>query len=149
MVGPGTISEKCRYALRAIFDLALRDSGRPVKIQEIAARQAIPQRFLEIILVELKRGGFVDSQRGADGGYTLLKPANQLTVGEIVRFMQGNNGGKAAKVRTDYVVGDYVFEQIWWKVNKAVSDIYDGISFADLVEQELAARGSSVTDYVI
>ena len=145
----GTVSEKCRYALRAIFELVLRDSARPVKIQEIASSQGIPQRFLEIILAELKHGGFVDSQRGADGGYVLSRPANQLTVGQVIRFMQGGSRKKTSTKRAAYTPGDYVFEQMWQKVNKAVADIYYGTTFASLVEQELAARGSSAGDYVI
>jgi Rrf2 family cysteine metabolism transcriptional repressor len=149
MVGPGTISEKCRYALRAIFDLALRDASRPVKIQEIASSQAIPQRFLEIILADLKHGGFVDSQRGADGGYILLRPANQLTVGEIIAFMQGSNRKKDLSAKSGYIAGDYVFERMWQKIGKAVADIYEGTTFAGLVEQELAARGSLASNYVI
>ncbi len=145
----GTVSEKCRYALRAIFELALRDSARPVKIQEIASSQGIPQRFLEIILAELKHSGFVDSQRGADGGYFLSRPANQLTVGEVIRFMQGGSRRKTSTKRAVCTPGDYVFEQMWQKINKAVANIYDGATFASLVEQELAARGSFAGDYVI
>jgi Rrf2 family cysteine metabolism transcriptional repressor len=149
MVGPGTISEKCRYGLRAIFDLALRDASKPVKIQEIASSQDIPQRFLEIILAELKHGGFVDSKRGADGGYILLRPANQLTVGEVIAFMQGSNRKKESLATSGYIAGDYVFARMWQKVNKAVTDIYDGTTFASLVEQELAARGSFAGNYII
>ncbi len=149
MAGLGTISEKCRYALKAIFYLALRDASHPVKVQEIASTQAIPQRFLEIILAELKHGGFVDSQRGADGGYILLRPANQLTVGEIIRFMQGGSRKREPSATTGYITGDYVFERMWQKVGKAVADIYEGTTFASLIEQELAARGSFAGDYVI
>ena len=150
MVGPGTISEKCRYAVRAIFDLALRDSSKPVKIQEIAFSQGIPQRFLEIILVELKHGGFVDSQRGADGGYFLMRSAHELAVGEIIRFMQGGSGRKAsAQAKNSYLAGDFVFAQMWQKVSKAVTDIYDGTTFANLVAQELTAGGSYAGDYII
>ena len=145
----GTISKKCRYALRAIFELALRDSASPVKIQEIASSQGIPQRFLEIILAELKHGGFVDSQRGADGGYVLSRPANQLTAGEVIGFMQGGSRKKASTKRAGYTPGDYVFEQMWQKVNDSVTEIYEGTTFASLVEQERAARGSSAGDYVI
>jgi len=149
MVGPDAISEKCRYALRAVFDLALRNSPQPVKIQEIASNQAIPQRFLEVILAELKHGGFVSSQRGADGGYILLRPANQLAVGEVIRFMQGGDQKRAQAAGSQYIPGDYIFGALWQKVTKAVADIYDTATFADLVEQELAARGNYAGDYVI
>ena len=69
------ISVKSEYALHAIFDLAVQPQGEPVKIAEIARRQKIPQKFLELILSSLKQGGFVESRRGAEGGYRLARPA--------------------------------------------------------------------------
>ena len=77
------ISGKGDYALRAMFDLASQPVGQPVKIAEIARRQAIPQKFLELILAGLKQGGFVESRRGADGGYLLARQPEFLTVGKF------------------------------------------------------------------
>ena len=88
------ISVKGEYALHAVFDLALQRPGEPVKIADIARRQQIPQKFLELILAGLKQGGFVESRRGAEGGYLLAKPADTITVGEVIRFMEGNRNGK-------------------------------------------------------
>ena len=68
------ISVKGDYALHAIFDLALQRPGQPIKIADIARRQKIPQKFLELILSRLKQGGFVESRRGAEGGYLLARP---------------------------------------------------------------------------
>ena len=68
------ISVKSEYALLAVFDLALQPPGEPVKIADVARRQKIPQKFLELILASLKQGGFVESRRGAEGGYRLAKP---------------------------------------------------------------------------
>jgi Rrf2 family transcriptional regulator, cysteine metabolism repressor len=67
------ISVKGEYALQAIFDLATQRPGEPVKIAEIARRQRIPQKFLELILAGLKQGGFVESGHGAEGGYMLAR----------------------------------------------------------------------------
>ena len=83
------ISVKSEYALLAVFDLSLQPPGEPVKIAEVARRQKIPQKFLELILSGLKQGGFVESRRGAEGGYRLAKPANEITVGEVLRFVEG------------------------------------------------------------
>jgi Rrf2 family transcriptional regulator, cysteine metabolism repressor len=69
-----TISVKGEYALQALFDLASQPPGAPVKIGDIARRQKIPQKFLELILAGLKQGGFVESRRGAEGGYLLVRP---------------------------------------------------------------------------
>jgi len=83
------ISQKCQYALRAVFELARRPREAPVKVGDIAEAQAIPPRFLEIILNQLKRGGFVESRRGASGGYSLARSPDELTMGEIIRFVEG------------------------------------------------------------
>ena len=91
-----TISVKGEYALQAIFDLASHRPGEPVKIADIARRQKIPQKFLELILVGLKQGGFVESRRGAEGGYLLARPAESITVGEVLRFVEGPQQGKAS-----------------------------------------------------
>lgn len=148
----GNVSKKCRYALRAIFELALRNSKKPVKVHEIAESQAIPVRFLEIILNELKQGGFVESRRGNEGGYLLARPANRIFVGQIMNFMQGTNtrgqsasiGGVGAKAP-----GDMAFAQLWNNINTAVTSIYRSTTFKDLVKQEMAMSNDYVADYVI
>src|ERR1051326_1329650 len=89
------ISVKGEYALQALFDLASQPPGEPVKIAEVAGRQKIPQKFLELILAGLKQGGFVESRRGAEGGYLLARPADQITVGEVLRFFEGGQNGKS------------------------------------------------------
>ena len=86
------ISQKCQYALRAIFDLAKHYGQGPVKIGDVAEAQAIPPRFLEVILSQLKQGGFVESRRGAEGGYLLARAPRQLVVGEVLRFVEGPLG---------------------------------------------------------
>src|SRR5450432_2190602 len=86
---PMNRSVKGEYALQAIFDLASQPPGEPVRIADIAQRQKIPQKFLELILASLKQAGFVESRRGAEGGYLLARPADSLTVGEVLRFVEG------------------------------------------------------------
>ncbi len=82
------ISVKGEYALQAIFDLASQRPGEPVKIAEIARRQRIPQKFLELILAGLKQAGFVESRRGAEGGYLLARAPETLSVGEVLRSVE-------------------------------------------------------------
>lgn len=123
------ISVKGEYALQAIFDLALQRPGDPVRIADIARRQKIPQKFLELILAGLKQGGFVESRRGAEGGYLLARPAESITVGEVVRFVEGPQQGKGhsrGKSETP-------FTDMWQQVDHAVSEIIDKTSFADLL----------------
>ena len=150
MVGPSKISRKCRYGLRAIFELALRGSSEPVKIQDIASSQAIPQRFLEIILSELKHGGFVESRRGSNGGYLLARSADDLTVGDIIRFLQGSNKkiDRTANQGRKYR-GDYVFSRLWNEVSSAISSVYDSTTYAEMIREELEHSQAYAANYAI
>src|SRR5215467_13598468 len=93
------ISVKGEYALQAIFDLASQRPGEPIRIADIAGRQEIPQKFLELILAGLKQGGFVESRRGAEGGYLLARAPDTITVGEVLRFVEGPAQGKSRQRR--------------------------------------------------
>ena len=88
------VSVKGQYALHALIDLAFQKPGEPVKIADIAQRQRIPQKFLELILASLKQGGFVESRRGAEGGYLLARPADSITVGAVLEFVEGPQAGR-------------------------------------------------------
>src|SRR3954451_20205978 len=123
------ISVKGEYALQAIFDLCAQPPGQPVKIAEIARRQQIPQKFLELILATLKQGGFVESRRGAEGGYLLARSPEAITVGEVLRFIEGPAEGKGRMRRKQ----DSPFCAMWHEVDQAVSQIVDRTSFADLL----------------
>ena len=94
-------SVKGEYALQAIFDLASQRPGEPVRIAEIARRQKIPQKFLELILASLKQAGFVESRRGAEGGYLLARSPDSLTVGEVLRYIEGASQTKSRSRRKD------------------------------------------------
>lgn len=124
-----TISVKGEYALQAIFDLASQRPGEPVRIAEIARRQQIPQKFLELILASLKQGGFVESRRGAEGGYLLARPPENLSVGEVLRFVEGPAPHKGRGRHP----GETPFTEMWDQVDRAVSGIVDHTTFADLL----------------
>src|SRR5271169_4698285 len=100
------ISVKGEYALQAIFDLAANAAAEPVKIAEIARRQKIPQKFLELILASLKQGGFVASRRGAEGGYLLAKPAESITMGAVLRYVEGPRDKSRTQEHVDSPFGD-------------------------------------------
>jgi Rrf2 family protein len=126
------ISVKSEYALRAVFDLASREGPQPVKIAEIAARQDIPQKFLELILSQLKQGGFLGSRRGAEGGYFLARPAETITVGAILRHIDGPFS-PSRKQMLENLPPDSPFPELWSEVEKALSGVLDRTTFADLV----------------
>lgn len=132
------LSQKCHYAIRAVFELALAPEGQAVKTGEIAERQNVPVKFLEAILGQLKQGGFVDSRRGAEGGYLLARPAGHLSVGDIVRFVEGPlHPVKCVEGRRGcgHSSADRVFAPVWAAAEKALSDVYDSVSFRDLVDR--------------
>ena len=123
------ISVKGEYALQAIFDLAANAGTEPVKIADIARRQKIPQKFLELILASLKQGGFVESRRGAEGGYLLSKRPESITVGDVLRFVEGRHE-KRSRLRRQ---ADSPFAELWDKTDKATDSVLDSNNFAQLV----------------
>jgi len=142
------ISQKCYYAIRAVFELAQAPEGKAVKIGEIAERQAIPAKFLEAILNQLKGGGFVESRRGAEGGYLLARPARRVSLGDVIRFVEGPlhplkcAGGSGA----GQPALDRVLDPVWIAAEQALADVYDGVSFQDLVDR---SRPKQALDFAI
>ena len=132
--------KKNQYALRAIFELARQTHRKPVKISDIAAAQSIPIRFLEVILNQLKASGIVNSKRGFYGGYFLAKPADQVSVGDVLRFLSRELPA------TDCVAcistancpygGQCAFSTMWTQVKQAAYKIYDATTFQDLIDWE-------------
>ncbi len=136
------ISQKCQYGLRAIFELARRGGGggEPVSVAEIARVQAIPPRFLEIILGQLKQAGYVVSRRGARGGYLLARDPAEITVGEVIRAIQGEIGPVHCQVESSGwecpLSGNCIFFPMWERARAALSDVFDDTTFANLVRKE-------------
>ena len=128
------VSERMRvtlkgdYALRAIFDLALQKPGKPIRIADIAKRQKIPQKFLELILSGLKQGGFVESRRGAEGGYLMARSPDTVTVGQVLRFVEGTRSSRQ-RHRQD---SEEPLAEMWRMVDGAVSSVVDHTTFAEL-----------------
>jgi len=138
-------SVKGDYALQAILDLAMFHQGVPVKIADIARRQKIPQKFLELILASLKQGGFVESRRGAEGGYLLARPGESITVGEVVRFMEGaKDANRSGKQKIDSP-----FAEMWASVDDAISSVIDHTNFADLARAWRDRQGKYVPNWDI
>ena len=139
------ISVKGDYALHAIFDLALQKPGEPIKIADIARRQKIPQKFLELILAGLKQGGFVESRRGAEGGYLLSRPPESITVGQVLRYV---DGAKSARSTQKQSASD-PFADIWRRADEATSRVIDHTSFAELVRNWRERQSKYVPNWEI
>ena len=132
------LSTRGEYASRAILDIALHEQERPVKIREIAARQDIPLKYLENILLTLQRAGVVHSKRGAQGGYYLARPAELITVGEVIRAMDGPLAPIHCVSVSAYEhcprEGICGLKWVWQEVRNAIADILDHTTFADVVQ---------------
>ncbi len=139
---------KGEYALRAVFDLAGRGGSAPVKIAEIAARQRIPQKFLELILAQLKQGGFLGSRRGADGGYFLARPPRNITVGDVLRHIDGPIS-PGRKQQRGNLPPDSPFPELWEEVERALSSVIDKTTFADLVSRWKEKNARRVANWEI
>ena len=132
------ISAKADYAVRAATELA-RTSDGPVKGERISEAQDVPLRFLENILGELKHAGLVQSQRGTEGGYWLNRPADDITLAEIIRAVEG----PLASVRgqrpeeLEYRSGTEPLQQVWVALRANIREILESVTLADLVDGDL------------
>ena len=146
------ISAKGEYAIKAMLDLALSGDGETLQpIQDIARRQGIPQRYLEKVLLGLKRAGFLHSRRGSAGGYRLAKPPAQITAGALLRAVEGQqvvgSVGRAARGSVGDAGGDLI--HLWRAVSEAVDSVVDGTTLEDLRRQAVERRASTKPMYHI
>lgn len=147
------VSSKCYYAIRAIYALAEHGPGVPMKIAQVAEREMIPIRFLEVILGQLKGGGFVQSRRGAEGGYRLARPADSITVGEIMRYVDGPIAPidcvSQSRPKECEFHGECHFFGFWGRVRQAISDVVDKTTFADLLRENKDRRREFINEWMI
>lgn len=136
------------YGLRAVLDLAVHAGGGPVQTREIAARQRIPEQFLEQLLAALRRAEVVRSTRGAGGGYALAAPPDRICVGQVLRALSG------PLVPTELVTGEgdpatcdipeaIVVRGIWASLRAALREVADGTSLQDLLD----SRSENLRDH--
>jgi Rrf2 family transcriptional regulator, iron-sulfur cluster assembly transcription factor len=130
------LSNKGRYAVRALFDIAYFNEGRATQAKDIAERQGIPPRFLEQIFQDLKRAGIVASKRGPQGGYALASDARQIRLGDVVRALEGPlvlSEGAAAANRTED--GVRVTEAVFEDLSRRIEACFDAVSLSDICER--------------
>jgi Rrf2 family protein len=131
------LSNKGRYAVRALFDIAYYNDGRPTQVKDIAERQCIPPRFLEQIFQDLKRAGIVGSKRGPQGGYSLARRAAEIRLGDVVRALEGpialsekvDGGGKRGRSAHD---GKLVTDAVFKDLSSRVEACFDEVTIADV-----------------
>jgi Rrf2 family protein len=132
------ISAKADYAVRALAELAAQGGG-PVKGERLATAQNIPAKFLENILSELRHAGLLFSQRGAEGGYWLARPAAEITMAEIIRAVDGplaNVRGQRPEM-IDYAGAAKRLSEVWIAVRASLRSVLEHVTLADLVDGPL------------
>lgn len=133
------ISTKGRYALRLMLDLALNGTEEYITVKSISHRQEISEKYLEQIISSLSKAGFVKSTRGAQGGYKLAKPAEDYTVGMILRLIEGNLAPVACLEDAENCCSRSdccATLDVWKQIDQAVSGVVDNITLADLVKKQ-------------
>ena len=141
------ISAKGEYAIKAMLDLAMHRGRALVPIQEIAARQAIPQRYLEQVLLALKRAGLLTSKRGSTGGYHLTKAPDEITIGAVLLAVEG--GGAPFERRGQGRAEMSDLDELWVEIAEAVAGVVDRWTLGDLVARTEARREAARPMYHI
>lgn len=142
------ISTKGRYALRLMIDLALNDTGEPVRIKDISARQGISIKYLEQIVSILNRAGYVKAIRGPQGGYRLVKKPVEYTAGMILRLTEGSLAPVSC---LDYEENDCPRQdacatlELWKRLDIAIKGVVDSVTLEDLVNWQSEKK----SDYII
>lgn len=148
------LSNKGRYAVRALFDIAFYNDGRPTQVKDIAERQSIPPRFLEQIFQDLKRSGIVGSKRGPQGGYSLGKRASEIRLGDVVRALEGpialgerETSQRRASPATE---ARRVTESVFRDLSARVEACFDAVTIADICAraEELGLKRPGTQRYV-
>jgi Rrf2 family protein len=141
------VSAKADYAVRAAVELAARGEG-PIKGEAVSQAQDIPLKFLENILGELRHAGLVRSQRGMDGGYWLARPAEEITVADVIRAVEG----PLASVRGDspealrYAGRSEPLRNVWIAVRANLRAVLEDVTLADIAADDLPDRITHITD---
>ncbi len=136
---PMRVTAKAEYAVRAVMELAAGGAEGPVKRDQIVAAQAIPPKFLENILSELRHAGLVESQRGSDGGYWLSRPPDQISIADVMRVVEGPLASVRSH-RPETIEYDGLAEPlqlVWVALRSNIRAVLDAVTIADLVSGEL------------
>ncbi len=134
------LSTKGRYGLRAMLDLGLNSKDCAVSIKSICERQGISENYLEQIVATLKKAGYVKSTRGPKGGYSLMKEPIEISVGDILRVLEGDlNPVDCTIVNENKACDDSelcVTKFVWKKISESINQVVDNISLKDLMNEQ-------------
>jgi len=132
------LSTKGKYGVKALFELAMHEGAGPMSLRSIADRQGLSEHYLEQLAAPLRKAGLITSIRGAQGGYVLGRPADQITVGDVIRVLEGPIGFADCSVENEPgpdCAARCVVHGVWEKVTRQIVQVIDSITLQDLVDQ--------------
>lgn len=140
------LSTRCRYGIHAMFDLAQNVGNGPQTIHAISLRQLIPEQYLEQIIGVLRREGYVSSIRGAQGGYLLAKDPSEITIGQLVRLLEGPVLMADCMEDADACVrsGQCPSRLVWERLTNCINTVIDSISLRDMLEDHVEIKKAEV-----
>ncbi|HEY8347959.1 MAG TPA: Rrf2 family transcriptional regulator [Symbiobacteriaceae bacterium] len=146
------LSTKGKYGVKMLFELAMHEGAGPLSLKSIAERQGLSEHYLEQLAAPLRKAGLIVSIRGAQGGYVLGRPADQITVGDVIRVLEGPIGFTDCSVEKEAppdCAASCVVHNVWEKVTQQIVAVVDGITLRDLVEEAHAAQSGQNLIYHI
>jgi len=144
------LSTKGRYGLKAMFQISLQYGEGPITLKTVADEQSLSENYLEQLVSVLRRDGFLESVRGSQGGYLLAKPPGEITVGNILRSLEGN------MALADCVIDDEiskcereefcVTKLVWQRIGDSINEVIDSITLEDMVNEHMDMLSNKKTE---
>lgn len=132
------LSTKGKYGVKALFELAMHEGAGPLSLKAIAERQSLSEHYLEQLAAPLRKAGLIASVRGAQGGYTLSRPASQISVGDVLRVLEGPVGFTDCASDGEpnpNCASNCPVHGVWERVTQQIVAVVDAITLQDLVDQ--------------
>jgi len=136
------LSTKGRYGLKAMYELGLQYGQGPIPLKVIAERQRIPENYLEQLIAILRKAGLVKSVRGAQGGYLMLRPPEEVTVGQVLLALEGPLAPAECVSDSDppkcRLADGCVTRNVWEKISTSIHDVIDGMTLQHMIDEQLS-----------
>jgi Rrf2 family iron-sulfur cluster assembly transcriptional regulator len=143
------LSKRTEYGLRAVVALARQGPNQFVQSKDLAAQENLPNKFLESILLALRRGGFLESKVGSGGGYRLSRPARQISVGDLIRRLEGRLTVKEPATSNERTPGEWAVHLINERLTESTDEVLNGMTLEQLLEHVSRAGNLQQSMYYI
>ncbi|QOV90063.1 RrF2 family transcriptional regulator [Humisphaera borealis] len=143
------VSKRTEYGVRAIVQLARQWPQNFVQSKDLAKKEHLPTKFLESILLALRRGGFLESKIGREGGYKLARPPSEISVGDIIRRLEGRLANREGKMGDNLSLGEVAVFLLNERLTRATNEVLDAVTLEQLVEHVNKASNQQLEMYYI